>query len=61
MRINKMLNDVRLKTVEDLNELPLWALNDYCERHRASIIVKNGRLIGLNSQKLIFTQKTRVF
>lgn len=47
MRIEQILNSRKELTISDLNDLPIWALERYCQRHNVTIHVNNSKIIGL--------------
>jgi len=60
MKIKTMLNGKKQKiSIKDLNDLPLWALERFCERLNVFIYVEHSRIKHLNLQNDLFTQKGR--
>ena len=58
--ISEMLNGKNHElTIEDLGDLPIFALEKYCLRKNISIIVSNGSIKGLCGGNGLFPQKRR--
>lgn len=47
MRIEQILNSKKELTISDLNDLPIWALERYCQRHNVCVKVNDGKIVGI--------------